>query len=522
MWHVARNAERFMQRRTVRRISTALLVHALATHAVGCGGSEPRSVSTANEPGASASLPACTPGTSSIAFTRAPSGAREVDPAWLAAHRCEVHIVDVRAREELGPPLGHVAGAEWVPLDRLEAQAASWASEQPVVLVDRSGRRATTGAARLEALGIHEVASLTGGMLAWTTAGWPVEQTVPPEAPNTPVPSAGSTASSPARAGGDPVRERLEDPARIEWISVASMIGPGAEHCIDGRAGGPVVGTPGGDAGELTLALGAVEHTARAEVALEAVDHLVARYATSFGRFYLHTDESALGRLEATLSTDPRFASIPDTVPVATLVQHPPRELEDALASLLAQPEHVGCGHLRLLLEHPEEYGVRRELTEAVIRETHLLRFRRPELVDYEVLEGEHEERAVVQVLLDRPVHAYSRVPTFPYREGDPAAFFVSHPEVSAYLRAELGSFLVDHEPALALAAQARRRRPLDRRALDHELAALADRQIRATLRHLARELPVYEVHMRAPGGDVDELLPVVSGPNASLGCRSY
>ena len=165
---------------------------------------------------------------------------------------------------------------------------------------------------------------------------------------------------------------------------------------------------------------------------------------------------------------------------------------------------------------------MRRELTEAVIRETHLLRFRRPELVDYEVLEGEHEERAVVQVFLDRPVHAYSRVPTFPYREGDPAAFFVSHPEVSAYLRAELGSFLVEHEPTLELAAQSRRRRPLDRRALDHELAALADRQIRATLRHLARELPVYEVHMRAPGGDVDQLLPVVSGPNASLGCRSY
>ena len=50
-------------------------------------------------------------------------------------------------------------------------------------------------------------------------------------------------------------------------------------------------------------------------------------------------------------------------------------------------------------------------------------------------------------------------------------------------------------------------------RALD----ALAERQIAATLRHLARELPVYDVHVCDDGSP-----PVVSGPNASLGCRAY
>lgn len=490
------------------------LIVGLALLSSACGGSEPSA--PAHAP--TLTLPACVVGAQPVAFPRAPSGAPEVDATWLAAHRCEVHVVDVRAREELGPPLGHVEGADWVPLDQLELEAASWPSDEPVVLVDRSGRRATSGAGRLEALGIHQVASLTGGMLAWRAIGLPVEDTLPVEEPA----SVSVGALPPA---SDPVRARLEDPTRITWVSVASMIGAGSEHCIDGRAGGPVVGTPGGDAGELTLALSAVEHTVRAEVSVETIDALVARYAASFGRFYLHTDEAAIARLDAALREDPELASLRGALSVEELVQHPPPELEAPLASLLAQPEYVGCGHLRLLLEHPEEYGVRRELAEAVLRETHLFRFRHPELVDYEVLGGEHEERAVVEVFLDRPVHAYSRVPTFPYRDGDPAAFFVSHPEVSAYLRAELGSFLVEHEAALGLApppASRTRRRSLDRGALDHELAALADRQVRATLRHLARELPVYEVHMRAPAGDIDDLVPVVSGPNASLGCRTY
>jgi len=469
-----------------------------------------------------AGLPACSAGETPVAFPRAPSGAREVDASWLAAHRCEVHVVDVREREELGGPLGHVEGADWVPQAELELRASEWSSDEPVVLVDRSGRRATASAARLEALGIREVASLTGGMLAWRAAGLPTTNELPaaPAAGVAPRP-----APSSAALPSDPVRARLEDPSRIEWISVASMIGAGTERCIDGRAGGPVVGTPGGDAGELTLALSAVEHTARAEVADEAVAALVARYAVSFGRFYLHTDRAALARLEEALQADPELRSLRGESSIEEFVSHPPRELEAQLAALLAQPEHVGCGHLRLLLEHPAEYGVRRELAEAVLRETHLLRWRRPELVHFDVLEGEHEERAVVRVLLDRPVHAYSRVPTFPFREGDPAAFFVSHPEVSAYLRAELGSFLVDDPGVLGLSPRRGRSRAIDRHALEHELGALADRQIQATLRHLARELPVYEVHMRTDARTAEgqgELVPVVSGPNASLGCRSY
>lgn len=477
---------------------------------VACGGEEVHAVEGQR------ALPSCVPEARPVSFARAPSGAREVEPSWLARHRCEVRVVDVRSREEL-EEVGQIEGAEWVPLEELEAHAARWASEEPVVLVDRSGRRATAAALRLEALGIHAVASLTGGMRAWLADALPVVSVLArPEA-------------SPLRASvleaprvGDPVRAQLEDSERIVWVSVASLLGAGTEHCIDGRAGGPVVGTPGGDAGELTLALAALERTTQREVSEPEVSALVARYARSFGRFYLHTDEASLARLDRSLAADAGLRTARGEGEIAWLVRHPPVELEEELAQRLAQPEHVGCGHLRLLLEHPEEYGVRRALAETVLRETHRLRFRHPELVDFEVLAGEHEERAVVQVFLDRAVHAHSRVPTFPHREGDEVAFFVSHPEVSAFLRGELGSFLFEQRETLGDVGGGRRRRRLTREAFDHELAALAERQVRATLRHLARELPAYEVHMRAAAGSDEEAHPLVSGPVASLSCRTY
>jgi hypothetical protein len=127
-------------------------------------------------------------------------------------------------------------------------------------------------------------------------------------------------------------------------------------------------------------------------------------------------------------------------------------------------------------------------------------------LLDFAVLEGEHEEAAVVRVWLDQPVHTYTRVPTFPTLAEGEVAFFVAHPEVSAFLRSELGSFLEEHALGVGLPEA-------ERTVFEHELDALAQRQIAATLRYLARDLAVYDVHMH------DEV-PHVSGPNASLHCR--
>ena len=371
------------------------------------------------------------------------------------------------------------------------------------MLVDRSGRRAARAAEHLVTLGLHRVASLTGGILAWSAAGLPLDVAPLQEEPREPAVEQVN--------GSDPVFAHLANAENITWVTVASIVGSGEEQCIDGRSHEPVVGTPGGDAGELILALSALEHAAREEVSSDVLARALAAYVQGFGRFYLHTDQGALERLRLSVSADPRFAAARDSGALEAstfdyFIRHPPAELERPLLEAMVLPEHIGCGHLRLMAQHPSEYGVRRELLEAVLRESFRLGWSHPELLDFAVLEGEHEEAAVVRIWLDQPVHTYTRVPTFPTPPQGEVAFFVAHPEVSAFLRSELGSFLEEHALGIGLP-------DADRTAFEHELDALAQRQIAATLRYLARDLAVYDVHMH------DEV-PHVSGPNASLHCR--
>ncbi len=100
-------------------------------------------------------------------------GVFEVDIDWFMYARKGIlppRVIDVREPDEFTGALGHIAGAELVPLSDLAEVAASWPRGQPIVTVCRSGRRSITAAQQLEALGFELVASLRGGMLAWQQA----------------------------------------------------------------------------------------------------------------------------------------------------------------------------------------------------------------------------------------------------------------------------------------------------------------------------------------------------------------
>lgn len=96
------------------------------------------------------------------------NGSPEVTARWLADHRKQVRLVDVREPHELAGPLGAIEGAENVPLQQvLTAGLPDDVPGQPVVLVCRSGRRSALAATALESGGRTPVASVEGGMLAW-------------------------------------------------------------------------------------------------------------------------------------------------------------------------------------------------------------------------------------------------------------------------------------------------------------------------------------------------------------------
>lgn len=101
----------------------------------------------------------------------------ELTVEWVAANPASGRLVDVREADELTGPLGHIAGVEHVPLASVEAKAAAWSKDEPLILVCRSGGRSGKAALSLAAAGFRKVASMRGGMRTWNEARLPVART---------------------------------------------------------------------------------------------------------------------------------------------------------------------------------------------------------------------------------------------------------------------------------------------------------------------------------------------------------
>jgi rhodanese-related sulfurtransferase len=440
-----------------------------------------------------------------VDFEASPGGTPEVSPDFVRHHHCNLRIVDVREEHELRGELGHLAGSRWVPLRSLARESEGWDPSEAIVLVDRSGRRSGRAAAYLAERGFERAASMTGGILAWVQAGFPTTQ-VRDYAPT-------RLAEAPRRhPKGEPltiedIEIHIGDPAQVRWTKAATLLLHGTESCVDGREAHAVIGTPGGDAGELLLALATVEALSGRSLDEAEVERLFAGYLEAFGHFYMHTDRHALRALAGTLSRDPLWSGVAidwrNPGAVEALLRRPPKQLREALLERLTEPSAVGCGHLRLAIAHPDVYGVRPDLVEAVFRAFFERLWRGSDEIELVVLAGEHAEGAVVEVVLDREVEAYSSVPMIAPRHGG-TEMFVNHPQVAAFIREQNAAFLFEKLPWLA--------EGIDRSAFLAELGALAQRQLENTIGHLAADLPIFEVRFEGRTFTVRERALVIPG----------
>lgn len=78
----------------------------------------------------------------------------------------EVRLIDVRQPDEFEGDLGHLDGAELVPLGQLAEISQAWPQDAPLLLICRSGNRSSQAARALRARGFSNLANLAGGMLA--------------------------------------------------------------------------------------------------------------------------------------------------------------------------------------------------------------------------------------------------------------------------------------------------------------------------------------------------------------------
>ncbi|HEY4159494.1 MAG TPA: MBL fold metallo-hydrolase [Polyangiaceae bacterium] len=101
------------------------------------------------------------------------AGVPELAPEWVAGHRADVHLLDVRSAAEFDGELGHLEHATLIPLDELRARSSEVPADKPVVVVCQTGKRAALGTAILKKAGIARVANLAGGMVRWRDLGLP-------------------------------------------------------------------------------------------------------------------------------------------------------------------------------------------------------------------------------------------------------------------------------------------------------------------------------------------------------------
>jgi len=105
---------------------------------------------------------------------RSYAGLPELAPAWVAAHRPALTIIDVRSREEAEGPDGRIDESLLIPLPELEARAAEIPAERPVVVVCHSGSRSALATQQLLKAGRQQVANLQGGLARWSDEGYPL------------------------------------------------------------------------------------------------------------------------------------------------------------------------------------------------------------------------------------------------------------------------------------------------------------------------------------------------------------
>lgn len=85
-------------------------------------------------------------------------------------------LVDVREPVEYAEE--HIMGSKLIPLGQIEHRRSEINSNQPLILMCRSGKRGGEALEKLHALGITGGRNLEGGLLAWKAASLPVEISV--------------------------------------------------------------------------------------------------------------------------------------------------------------------------------------------------------------------------------------------------------------------------------------------------------------------------------------------------------
>lgn len=424
---------------------------------------------------------------------KTPSGVPFVSADFTAKQGRRVRLIDVRVADELTGALGYVPGSDWVPLERIRTLVDRVHRDDPIILISGGEERAHDAAAMLEKLGLRFVAFMVGGVMAWRDLGYSTTRDPSILDRQDVLRSIEHDAEAPEQVTAEHVQKHVGDPLTVRWIKLPALLVRGLVSCVDGRDDSGVIGSPGGDAGELLVGLRALEKMMGRELTDAEVSTLLARRLDAFGRFYMHTDVDAANTAFRAMRNDPRFTphltSVSSPLEWRRFLAMPPKEIRAAVLENVFEPAHIGCGHLRLALTRPKDYDTRESLVAAMLRAFHLRRWEGAPEMEIVALAGGHTERAVLNIRIGGPLLSFSRIPLISPAVGG-AQVFVHHPRVTSYLRRQLAQFLVLQTDVLGIGS----REPLDPEELHVEMERLGSVQLGRTLGELAKGLPIFDV----------------------------
>ena len=213
---------------------------------------------------------------------------------------------------------------------------------------------------------------------------------------------------------------------------------------VDGRSSDEVLGTWGGDAGELLLACAVWEELKQTDLQVHDIKELIVRYLTYMQQqwFYVHTDTKALAWIEREIGFDRERYNVNWLD-----ITRPPMEFKDALLDALTQVEGTGSMMFKNMLTIPERYKIRKELVETFIRSLYLVLWD-PEQplnsrIKYYVLHapGPRHESAWVEFAMGSRCHKEHRVAMFPpFSEG--ISIFVHHAQALEIKRNQTATYV--------------------------------------------------------------------------------
>ncbi len=231
-------------------------------------------------------------------------------------------------------------------------------------------------------------------------------------------------------------------PMRLHWERMQDLLDHGL-RCVDGRNYDEhgIEGVPGGDAGIILALVACLETELKRTLSQDEVSQIVASIP---GTIYMHTSDHTLhghegrGGLLDVIKRDPVLgitAKTHDDAEKLLEIGTGDHRKNLILCSIASRSSLQGCGHLAKSGAEPEAYGIRKGLMEQVVSAVYLRKWQREEakVTKIDPLNGDHEEGAVVEVVIPADTTPNATIPTLEAnsRKGGGQVFVLGPKELS-------------------------------------------------------------------------------------------